>query len=264
MLDARTIVFVHAHPDDEALLTAGTMARAASEGLRVVLIVATDGAAGLTDAALAPRLALHRSAELAASADILGVARLETLGYRDSGLHGEIDDGFAHEDRFAIARRIGQIIDEEQAGIVVGYDPSGGYGHPDHLQVHRAVRAAAVLAATPPRLFEATLPREPIAQAVHAAAAMRLVPADFDATSFDAAWTPRHDITHRVNVRPWMREKVRALRAHASQATADGTMRTLGVLTRIPGPLRTLLLGTEYYVEVSSRPTARSTAVGSS
>ena len=46
-MSARTLVFVHAHPDDEALLTAGTMAKAAQEGHRVILIVATDGEAGL-------------------------------------------------------------------------------------------------------------------------------------------------------------------------------------------------------------------------
>ncbi|MFM7062077.1 MAG: PIG-L deacetylase family protein, partial [Actinomycetes bacterium] len=52
----RTLVFVHAHPDDEALLTAGTMARAAAEGNRVVLVVATDGAAGLASAEFADDL----------------------------------------------------------------------------------------------------------------------------------------------------------------------------------------------------------------
>lgn len=258
--DPRTIVFVHAHPDDEALLTAGTMARAVDAGLRVVLIVATDGAAGLTDAALAANLSLHRRAELAASADLLGVHRLETLDYPDSGLHAEVPNSFAHADRFAIARRIGQILDEVDAAIVVGYDPSGGYGHPDHLQVHRAVRAAAVLARRPPSLFEATLPREPIARAVRVVAALHLTPGDFDAASFDHAWTPRAEITHRIDVRPYLAQKTAALRAHASQATADGTTRTLAVLTRIPGPLRTLLLGTEYYVSVTGPRRTRSSA----
>ena len=44
---AFTLVAFHAHPDDEALLTAGTMARASDEGHRVVLVVATDGGVGL-------------------------------------------------------------------------------------------------------------------------------------------------------------------------------------------------------------------------
>lgn len=245
----RTLVFVHAHPDDEALLTAGTMARAVHEGHRVVLIVATDGAAGLASSGFLD-LAATRDAELRASADILGVHRVETLGYPDSGLNAEVSTGFAHAGRFTIAKAIAAICKDENADVLVGYDPSGGYGHPDHVQVHRAVRTAAMLCKRVPRIFEATLPREPIARAVRLAASARLTPPDFDPQQFDQAWTPRSLITHRVNVREYMALKRRSLKAHASQATADGTTRTLAVLTRLPGPISTLLLGTEYYVSV--------------
>ena len=244
----RTLVFVHAHPDDEALLTAGTMARAVAEGHRVILVLATDGAAGLTSAGYADDLAATRAAEVAASASALGIQRTVQLGYADSGLHGEVPEGFAHVGRFAVARRIAAVCDEEDADILVGYDPSGGYGHPDHVQVHRAVRVAVSLCRRPPRLFEATLPREPIAAAVRTAARLRLTPSDFDASEFARAWTPRAQITHRVDVRAQLPQKDAALRAHASQAAADGTTRTLGVLTRLPRPLQALLLGTEYYV----------------
>jgi LmbE family N-acetylglucosaminyl deacetylase len=157
-----------------------------------------------------------------------------------------------------VARRIAAILDEEDADVLVGYDPSGGYGHPDHLQVHRSVRAASVLAARPPRLFEATLPREPIAGAVHLAARLRLTPSGFDPDEFDAAWTPRAAITHRVDVRRFYGAKRDSLRAHASQAASDGTTRTLAVLTRLPAPVGRALLGTEYYVAVSD-PSTRST-----
>ena len=246
----RTLVFVHAHPDDEALLTAGTMARAAAEGHRVVLVVATDGAAGLTSSEFSADLAATRSAELAASAAALGVARTVPLGYPDSGLHGENAEGFAHAGRFIVGRRIAEVCDEERADVLVGYDPSGGYGHPDHLQVHRSVRTATALCARPPVLFEATLPREPIARAAHLAASLRLTPAEFDPEEFDRAWTPRAEISHRVDVRAHLDAKDASLRAHASQAAADGTTRTLAVLTRLPRPVQALVLGTEYYVRV--------------
>jgi len=256
-------VFVHAHPDDEALLTAGTMARARAEGNRVVLIVATDGAAGLTSAEHASDLAATRAGELAASAKALGVARTESLGFADSGLHGDEPGGFASADPFRIARRIAAICDEEDADVLIGYDPSGGYGHPDHLQVHKSVRAASVLATRPPRLFEATLPREPIARAVHAAAALHLTPSGFSPAEFDTAWTPRAEITHRVNVRPHLAAKAASLRAHASQAAADGTVRTLAVLTRLPGLAQRAVLGTEYYVLVSDPQAARASSTAS-
>ena len=125
--------------------------------------------------------------------------------------------------------------------------------------MHRSVRAASVLCARPPRLFEATLPREPIARAAHLAAALHLTPPEFSPAEFDAAWTPRAQITHRVDVRGHLRAKDASLRAHASQAAADGTTRTLGVLTRLPRPVQALLLGTEYYVSVSD-PQAASTS----
>ena len=247
---AKTLVFVHAHPDDEALLTAGTMARAAVEGHRVVLIVATNGEAGLTSAEMAANLGTLRQRELELSAAALGVHRVVTLDYPDSGLHGQVEEGFAHRHPRLIALRIAAILDEENADILVGYDPSGGYGHPDHLQVHRVSREAGGIARRSPVMFEATLPREPIVRAVRLATAARLTPGDWDSDEFEFAWTASAGITHRVNVRPHLGAKRAALLAHASQAGADGTIRTLAVLTRLPGPLATLLLGTEYFVRI--------------
>lgn len=84
----RCAVFFHAHPDDEALLTSGTMATLAAAGDRVVLVVATAGEAGLAAGQLRADGGLggRRRAELQASARALGVSRVEVLGYADSGL----------------------------------------------------------------------------------------------------------------------------------------------------------------------------------
>ena len=247
-----TLVFLHAHPDDEALLTAGTMARAAAEGHRVVLAVATDGAAGLTSADYRDDLAGVRARELERSAEILGTARLDQWGYADSGLTGDAPGGFAAGNIDDQVARLVELVESERADVLVGYDPSGGYGHPDHLRVHRVAREAAsrIRAHRSLRHFEATLPREPIARAVRAAARLHLTPDDFDSTEFDRAWTPGRDITHRVDVRPYAEAKRASMAAHASQAAADDSTRTLGVLTRLPGPAYRLLLGTEYYVQV--------------
>ncbi|MFM9134433.1 MAG: PIG-L deacetylase family protein [bacterium] len=252
-----TLVFCHAHPDDEALLTAGTMARATAEGHRVVLVVATDGAAGLTSAHLRDDLAGIRRAEVEQSARILGTARVVHLGYADSGLDGTFPGGMAGEPVEEIAMRIAQVVEAEGAAVLVGYDAAGGYGHADHVQLHHAVRSAA--RSTDTRLFEATLPREPIAAAVRIAAAARVTPADFDPREFAQSWTPRRDITPRVDVRAHLDAKRASLRAHASQAQADGATRTLGVLAGLPAPAFGWLLGTEYYVSVppTSSPHSR-------
>ena len=79
-----TLVTFHAHPDDEAIATAGVMAKAASEGHRVVLVVATRGEhAGFGHELLAAdeEMAERRVAETARSAEFLGVVRVEFLGY---------------------------------------------------------------------------------------------------------------------------------------------------------------------------------------
>lgn len=250
-----TLAFLHAHPDDEALLTAGTMARAAVEGHRVVLIVATDGAAGLASSAYAGDLAAHRRAEVEESARILGVSRVVHLGFADSGIDASAPRGFANVPLEESLAPVLDVLREEDADVLVGYDAAGGYGHPDHLRVHDVARRARDVFVrsdgSRARLFEATLPREPIAQAVRLAAATGRTPAEFDPREFANAWTPRRQITHRVSVRPYVAQKRASMAAHASQASADDSTRTLAVLGKLPDAVFARLLGTEYYVEVA-------------
>lgn len=217
----------------------------------MVLITATDGGAGLTSEDFAADLAATRLSELHDSANILRVSALHTLGYADSGLHGEYDDGFSRKPIDHIAEEICDIARLEGVDVLIGYDPSGGYGHPDHLHVHAATRRALDLLDRAPLLFEATLPREPIARAASIAVRSHLTPSGFDATEFEKAWTPRSQITHRVDVRKYLGAKRASLRAHSSQAAADDSTRTLAVLASLPRPIFSALLGTEYYVRVS-------------
>src|SRR5690242_4189144 len=161
---SRTCVFFHAHPDDEALLTGGTMAGLAAQGHRVVLVVATAGENGLSGTATASRLGRLRTAELDASAALLGCARVRHLGYGDSGLDGRAapppggPHPFAQVPVCEAAAALAGILREEHADLVTGYDAAGGYGHPDHLQVHHVAAEAARLAGTEV-LLEATVDR---------------------------------------------------------------------------------------------------------
>ena len=247
----RTLVFFHAHPDDEALLTAGTMARASAEGHRVVLVTATSGEAGLADDSLrSSGLGRVREEELVRSARILGVQRLELLHYADSGLDGrqEPPDGAATlcgADPEEVARRVAAVLVEESADALVVYDAAGGYGHPDHMRVHTTGVAAARTTGTP-AVFAATAPREPFAWGARTADALLPLPADFEPEQFVNSFTPRRTITHRVDVRGYLDFKRAALRAHASQATG-GDIRTVAALLRLPRWAFSALLGTEYY-----------------
>ena len=258
----RTLLAFHAHPDDEALLTSGTMARAAAEGHRVVLVVATDGELGLASQEFAAdgALAGRRMAELRRSAAALGVARVEHLGYADSGLGPEVAPDppgatrFVRADVKEAAARLAAILREEQADVLLSYEPNGGYGHPDHKQVHVVGRRAAELAGTP-RVLEATVPRDTICRAIDLAAKVYRFPPEFDRSSFDRAFSARSEITHRINVRRHIAAKRASMRAHASQASADGGAdRTLAAFLRIPRPLYDLVFGREWFVDPAARP----------
>lgn len=259
----RTLVVFHAHPDDEALLTAGTMARAAAQGHRVVLVVATDGALGLTDEAAfgtkGDALAATRSRELAASARALGVARTVELGYADSGSGPEVAADPPGGRRFVrvpleeAASALAQVLLEEGADVLTTYDPSGGYGHRDHVRVHEVGARAAEIArgrGLPVRVLWATVPRDLICRAIDLVARVYRFPPEFDRSGFDRAFVAGAEITHRVPVRRFAAAKRAAMRAHASQgADSGGGDRTLGMLARIPRPLYDLVFRREWFVD---------------
>lgn len=159
--ERRTVVFVHAHPDDEAIFTGGTMRLLADAGYRVVLVCATDGAAGaLGDGEAPSMLGRRRCAETLESADLLGIDTTYFLGYGDSGADAELLDGFAHVDIDAAIAHCGQMLDElGEVDAVVIYDEDGTYGHPDHIQAHR-VGLGFAAARGVDCVYEATVDRE--------------------------------------------------------------------------------------------------------
>lgn len=219
-----TLVFFHAHPDDESIGTGGTMARAADEGHRVVLVFATQGEHGEVPDGFLPEgesLGARRVVETNASAAVLGAARVEFLGYVDSGMMGtpenDLPASFWQADVDEAARRLAGILDEERADVLTIYDDHGGYGHPDHIQVHRVGVRAGNLAGTP-RVFENTMNRDAlkamIAEAPELQGEVEGEPPEFDIEQFG---TPADAITHAVDVGPWLERKRTSMRAHASQ-----------------------------------------------
>ena len=271
---AHTLVCFHAHPDDEALLTAGVMAKAAAAGHRVVLVVATRGDAGLVAGDFLGRdesLGDRRWHELEQSAALLGVTRVEWLGYADSGStpldagdHAATDAPagpgsppapFAGADVDEAARRLAAILAAEGADVLTTYDPNGGYGHPDHVQVHRVGALAASLAGTPVTL-EATINRDLMRMGVDLAASLGYeLPPNFAPDQFDDWYLPADEITHAVDVRDQLSAKKASMTAHASQATVDGddTTRSLEIFVSLPPEYFELAFGTEWFVD-RSRP----------
>jgi LmbE family N-acetylglucosaminyl deacetylase len=245
-----TVVFVHAHPDDEAIATGGTMAKMADEGHRVVLVTATRGELGeLPEGGLDPGESLteRRVAELDRACRILGVARQVYLDYLDSGMAGEPSNdrpgSFASADIDEAARRLAGVLADEKADVLVTYDEHGGYGHPDHIQVHRVSMAAADLAGTPV-VYLSTMNRD-----FMASLAARVEESDWKppAGSTDSVATmgePESRLTTEVDVTGWIDRKRESMRVHASQISEDS------FFLAMPEDVFALVWGREWYIRV--------------
>lgn len=263
---AYTVVSFHAHPDDEALLTGGTLARVAAQGHRVVLVLATQGEQGLASTELTSDLGRRRMQELTESAQALGCSRIVWLGYADSGYAtGDRASAvqfkpralgagavFAQADPSEAADRLAAILREERADVLTIYDRAGGYGHLDHVKVHEVGMLAAARAGTAV-ILQATIDRDVLRRVFHVVTRIPGFPFARPAW-LEHGYSPGHEITHRVRVGGFTAAKRDSMRAHASQASADEGVRTLALLLRLPRPVYRLALGREWFVEVGRTP----------
>jgi LmbE family N-acetylglucosaminyl deacetylase len=247
-----TVVFFHAHPDDECMATAGTMAQLVDGGHRVVLVTATDGALGeVPEGFLEPgeELATRRSRELQESCAVLGVHRLEHWDYRDSGMAGTPanDDPacFARADVEEAAARLAALLQEEDADVVTCYDENGNYGHPDHIQVHRVGVRAAELAGVE-RCFLATINRDKVVELLTTARDLGIEVGEQPVEDFQTIGVEAERITTEIDVSGYLDLKRRAMEAHASQIRPDSFPLFL------PPDAFAMAFGTEWYVRVGA------------
>ncbi len=259
-----TLVCFHAHPDDEALSTGGSIARAAADGHRVVLVVATNGEHGESPDDLRPGETLvdRRRQETAASAAALGIDRVVWLGYQDSGMTGwtqnQDDASFLRADPDEAASRLAVVLREESADVLTVYDWHGNYGHPDHIKVHDVGHRAAELAGTP-RVFEATMNREQIIRLLRAAQERGepVGPEQSPGEEFDPEG-PADDgnpigmaeaeITTAVDVTPYLAQKRASIAAHRSQETDTS------FFLQMSDEVFASAFGTEWFIEKGVEP----------
>lgn len=249
------LVCFHAHPDDEAIATGGLMAQTAAAGGRVVLVVATKGERGRPQpGVLAEGDALweHRIPETFAAAEILGVDRVEFLGYVDSGMMGEPTNDFPYcfwqADVDRAAHRLAAILTEENADVLTVYDDHGGYGHPDHIQVHRVGLRAAEMAGVS-RVFQSTMNQTRIEAALaEQSAAIEEARADgVDVPEPSSVFgKPEHEITHGLDVSRYLAEKRAAMAAHSSQISSDSWFLSM------EDDMFAVAFGTEWYIETGA------------
>ena len=248
-----TLVSFHAHPDDECIACGGVIRKAADQGHRIVLVVATRGEQGeVAEGFLADgeQLWERRVAETRASAGILGAQRVEFLGYTDSGMMGTpanaAPGSFWTANVDEAAKKLAAILDEERADALTCYDDHGGYGHPDHIQVHRVGMRAAELAGTQ-RVFQATMNRDQIMRGreMFAQAGEDIETPDIDENEFG---TPEAEITAAVDVTPYLDYKRRAMRAHTSQISEQS------FFLAMPDEAFQFAFGTEWFIRDGQGP----------
>jgi LmbE family N-acetylglucosaminyl deacetylase len=257
-------VCFHAHPDDEVITTGGLISRAAAEGHRVVLVIATNGEHGespddLTDG---ETLVDRRRKETDCSASVLGVDRVVWLGYSDSGMTGwrenEHPGSFYRSDVHVAGEQLAEILREEDADVLTIYDWHGNYGHPDHIRVHQ-VGVEAGRRVPSVRVLEATMNRDAFASVVAAAreAGMTMETPGDDEEEFDPhgpaddgnpMGMPEAEITLAVDVSAYLETKRNAIKCHRSQVSDTS------LFLQMPEQAFAALFGTEWFIEHDSEP----------
>jgi LmbE family N-acetylglucosaminyl deacetylase len=243
-------------------MTAGTMARAARDGHRVVVVFATRGELGETPPGLladGETLAQRRSEESRRSGEVLGAARVEFLPFHDSGMAGsdtvDAPGAFATAPVDEAAAPLAELLREEQADVLTAYDERGGYEHPDHIQVHHVGRRAAELAGTP-RVYAATVDADALRETARAQRAIAEAAGEtIDMPDPDELnlGLPGHRITTRVDVGEFLTQKRAAMAAHQSQISEEA------FFLAMPDDVFAKTFGTEWYERLDSTPAAPET-----
>jgi len=252
----KVLLAVLAHPDDETFGMGGTLALYARRGAQVHLVCATRGEAGTVSPEHLQgyeNIAQLREAELRCAASHLGLAEVQFLGYRDSGMAGSPEnrhpEALASANLKQVVERVTKHIRRVRPQVVITFDPAGGYGHPDHIATHQATVEAFHAAGdtgrfpeagppfTPQKLYFSTFSRRFAGLSI---ALLRLTGhnprrmgrnQDIDLSEIASQQFPIHA---KVNYRPVVELKRLATTCHASQLDFGPTGRGLaGLIWRL-------------------------------
>lgn len=242
-------LLVYAHPDDEGFGTGGILALLASRGARITLVCATNGDVGeISDPALATAETLPqvRQEELRQAMEVTGVRDVRFLNYRDSGMAGTDDNqhpsALMQAPPNQVTGRLVDVIREIRPRIVVTHDPTGGYGHPDHVTVCRRVTEAFRLApepgAYPEQLKQGRRPWNPgllyyvcFPRSFFRRMWQFLREADirppFASEEIEALGTPDEEVTTVLDVQSFLDTKIASLNCHRTQIDPQGPFHKL-------------------------------------
>jgi LmbE family N-acetylglucosaminyl deacetylase len=254
------LMAIFAHPDDETFGVGGTMAHYADRGIPITMVCATRGEVGEIapgTGATPETLGAFREQELRDAMAILGVADVRFLEFRDSGMQGtpENDDPrcLHRAAPDAVVEPLVRMIRERRPDIVVTWDESGGYGHPDHVAIHHHATAAYHAAADGSRypragaswqaraLFYNVIPIKEWVAMQQELRARGLVPDEPPGGNEGLMQLRRVPANCVVDVSGQYARKKQALRAHRTQISDDD------IFLRLPEDLAAQFFGREWF-----------------
>ena len=244
-----SILAVFAHPDDEGFGCGGTLAALVAGGHRVTLICATNGDVGeISDPALATPETLWqvRQRELRDAMNVTGVEDVRFLNYRDSGMPGWEDNNHPNSlfqaPEAKVVEQVASVIRQIRPDIVITHDPTGGYGHPDHVTICQRTVSAVELCKdeVAPLLYYVCFPRSFFQRMWNKMVELDLRP-PFSADDTDALGTPDEDVTTFLNVARFVAVKKESLERHRTQIERDGPF------TKLPEEFMNEAMSTEFF-----------------
>jgi LmbE family N-acetylglucosaminyl deacetylase len=204
-MDTPRLLLVFAHPDDESVFAAGTVAKCVAAGGHVALCTATPGERGRVGAPPVcdpADLGRVRQQELVEACRELGIGTLRLLGYQDRAL--------AVAPAETIRRQLVEVIRAMRPQVVITFEPNGSNLHPDHVAISRFA-SDAVAAAADARWFPELGDSHAVTRVLWT---LPVRPWELLRRG-DPSAEPGVDFV--IDIRPWSARKVVALRAHRSQ-----------------------------------------------
>ena len=244
-----SVLLVFAHPDDEGFGTGGILTLLASRGARLTLVCATNGDVGeISDPTLATpeTLAQVRQEELRQAMGVTGVQDVRFLNYRDSGMVGSDDNrhpkALFQAPQPEVVGRLLEVMRDVRPRVVITHDPTGGYGHPDHVTVYRhvteAFRSAPESGAPPGQpqqdgrpwnpelLYYVCFPRSFFRRMWQYLREAGIRP-PFASEEVEALGTPDEEVTTVLDVEPYLATKIASLNCHRTQIDPQGPFHKL-------------------------------------
>lgn len=259
-----TVLAAFAHPDDEGFGSGGTLAMLADLGAKLTLVCATNGDVGeISDPLLATpeTLAAVRQEEMRQAASVIGAADVRFLGYRDSGMAGTEDnnhlDSMNQAQADQVVSRLVAIIREVRPDMIITHDPTGGYGHPDHVATYKHVTKAFALAGdmaahslqsgagdqpwTTRLLYYACFPRSVMRRIWQEMRDAGVTPPFANRLEEEALGSPDEAVTTVVDVGSYVDTKLASLACHRTQMDPNGPF------AQLPEEVMRQVMSTEYF-----------------